>query len=209
MKAGLMAIVLLLGPAFLRAENDFWLVAGDDGKDQVRVIQGGTAGIKMVGLGEEADETDDQGKHWNTVYTLLRWEKTYGGYVLTRHLHAYNADGYKNFVKAFDSAGKLRFTLGPIALTPLSMAEDSARISLGRVHGTDIERTADLLVFTDGKGAVAYKESGQFGTRVRFSPNGDWVAYIAGSDLVMRQFSTNESTAAPWWRSPTSAAARW
>jgi hypothetical protein len=186
------SVLLLLCGGSLQAQSDFWLIPNPGGKSQVRVIEGGDAGIRVAELGEEGDDVDDRGTHWKATYRILRWDSPKDGYVVTRHWQSYTGPEGKNFVKAFDGAEKLRFSLGPIVLTPLAMAKDSARIALGRIGGTEIARGADFLVFTDGKGAVAYKEAGQFTTLVRFSPSGDWVAYVAGNELVMRQFSTNK-----------------
>ena len=172
----------------LRAENDFWLVPGD-GKAQVKVVLGKNAGVRMVDLGEEADEVDDQDVHWTASYRTFG--RPQGGYVLTRHLRSLAGNHTKMYIKAFDSSGKVRFALGPTPYLPLAMSTDCSRIALARVHGPKGFDWADVLAFTDANGAIIYQESApKFETRVRLSSNGDWAAYIVGGDLVIRQFST-------------------
>jgi hypothetical protein len=192
MKRWISGLFLILAPVFLRAENDFWLVpAHGRGRDQVRVIQGGNAGIRLVDIGEEADETDDQGVHWRARYELI-W-RTKAGYALTRHLWSYQDSSVKNFVKAFDNRDRVRFSLGPIAEVPLAMSDNCSHLVLGHVTGPELSRTADYLLLTDGNGRSTAKITAPMvSTHMRLSPSGDWLAYMSDRDLVMLQISANK-----------------
>ena len=184
-----LAAILLIGVQPLKAENDFWLVGSPGKNPLVRVVQGGAGGNRMVALNEETDETDDQGRHWTVKYWCHFWVN--GGYSLDRHLSSLDGHETKNIIKVFDSHEHLRYTLGPTPLQAMMIAKDSARLALGRVSGPDGFQKADYIVFADEFGKPVYKESAKgIEPRIRFSENGDWVAYVAGENLVIRQFST-------------------